>query len=84
MANIYREYMRHKAKMELSNDATQKRNSEIINDNVMRHGTTTSNGITNMADAYSQVRNSGHTPTPEEIDFRRFTSGSYVDKEPDK
>ena len=84
MTPIYREYMLHKAKMENSADATQKRNSEIINDKVMRLGRTTSNGITNMRDAYSQVRNSGHTPTPEEIDYIRFSSGSFVDKEPDK
>lgn len=84
MTPVYREYMLHKAKMEKSSAQTKRINNQIINDRVMHLGTTTDKRIPNMVDAYSQVRDSNHTPTPEEIDFRRFTSGSYVDKEPDK
>ena len=81
MTPVFREYMIHKAKMEQSVDTSNKKNTSIINDKVMRLGRTTNNGITNMTSAYNQVRNSGHTPTEAERDFLRFTSGSFVDKE---
>jgi hypothetical protein len=47
----------------------------------MKDGMTKDKPIPNMNDAYSAVRNSNHKPTPEEIDFLRFTSGSFVDCE---
>ena len=42
--------------------------------------TTNHTTIPNMEDAYRKVRSSGHKPTDGEIHFRRFTSGSYVDR----
>ena len=79
MTPTEREYMIHKAKMNRQSQDVSRRNAEIINNKVMRSGTTTDRRIPNMRDAYSSVRNSNHKPTPEEIDFLRFTSGSYVD-----
>ncbi len=83
MTPVYREYMLHKAKMNNTNEELRKRNSEIINDKVIRNGMTQGLQITNMSDAYSLVRNSSHTPSPDEINYRRFSSGSFVDKEPE-
>lgn len=83
MTPTYKEYMTHKAEMKKSNEESRKRNNQIVNDKIIRLSTTTSNTITNMTDAYSQVRNSGHRPTKEEIDYLRFSSGSYVDMEPE-
>lgn len=79
MTPVEREYMIHKAKMNQKTEEAFKRNAEIANNNVMRKGTTADNRIPNMKNAYSAVRNTNHQPTPEEIDFLRFTSGSYVD-----
>lgn len=41
--------------------------------------TTSHNSTPNMTDAYRKVRSSGYKPTDDEIHFRRFTSGSWVD-----
>ena len=79
MTPVEREYMIHKAKMNQKSEDAFKRNAEIVNKKVMRNGTTTDNRIPNMRAAYSSVQNNNHQPTPEEIDFLRFTSGSYVD-----
>ena len=79
MTPTEREYMIHKAKMNQQSQNAKSRNAEIINNKVMRNGTTTDNRIPNMRNAYSSVRNNDHQPTPEEIDFLRFTSGSFVD-----
>ena len=81
MTPVEREYMIHKAKMNQKSEDAFKRNAEIINNKVMRSGTTTDRRIPNMRDAYSSVRNSNHQPTEEEINFLRFTSGSFVDCE---
>ena len=70
MTPVYREYMLHKAKMNNTNEELRKRNSEIINDKVIRNGMTQGLQITNMSDAYSLVRNSSHTPSPAEINYR--------------
>jgi hypothetical protein len=79
MTPTEREYQIHLAKRNQQSQNAQIRNAEIINKKVMRKGTTTDNRIPNMRDAYSSVRSNDHQPTPEEIDFLRFTSGSYVD-----
>jgi len=82
MTPTYKEYIIHQAKMKQSNLDAHNRNNQIINDKVIRQGTTTDNSITNMTSAYNQVRNSGYTPSPEEISYRRFSSGSFLDMEP--
>ena len=79
MTPVEREYQIHLAKRKQENQNAQIRNAEIVNKKVMRNGTTTDNRIPNMLAAYSSVKNNNHQPTPEEIDFLRFTSGSYVD-----
>ena len=79
MTPTEREYQIHLAKRNQQSQNAQIRNAEIMNKKVMRNGTTTDNRIPNMRDAYSSVRNNNHQSTPEEIDFLRFTSGSYVD-----
>ena len=35
--------------------------------------------IVDMKDAYAQVVAKNYQPTQDEIEFRRFTSGSYID-----
>ena len=37
------------------------------------------NPIPNMSDAYAQVRAKNHQPTQDEIEFRRFTGGAFMD-----
>jgi len=81
MTPTEREYMIHKSKMNQETENAKLRNAEIINNKVMKNGITTDRRIPNMRDAYTSVRNNNHQPTPEEIDFLRFTSGSYVDCE---
>ena len=83
MTPTFRQHMIHKAKMKQSKLDAQNRNNQILNDKVLRQGKTSDNSITNMSNAYNQVRNSGYRPTPDEISYRRFTSGTYVDMEPD-
>ena len=36
-----------------------------------------------MSDALAQVRASNHKPTQDEIDFRRYTSGGFLDNAKD-
>ena len=79
MTPVEREYQIHLAKRKQETQNAQIRNAEIMNKKVMRNGTTTDNRIPNMRNAYSSVRSNDHQPTPEEIDFLRFTSGSFVD-----
>jgi len=38
----------------------------------------------NMKDAYAQVRAKNYKPTQSEIEFRRFTSGTWEDNEKGK
>ena len=38
----------------------------------------------NMKDAYAQVRAKNYQPTQSEIEFRRFTSGTWEDNEKGK
>ena len=79
MTPTEKEYQIHLAKRNQQSQNAKLRNAEIINNKVMRNGTTTDNRIPNMRNAYSSVRSNDHHPTPEEIDFLRFTSGSFVD-----
>ena len=79
MTPTEREYQIHLAKRNQQSQDAKLRNAEIINNKVMRNGITTDMRIPNMRDAYTSVRNNNHQPTPSEIDFLRFTSGSYVD-----
>ena len=37
-----------------------------------------------MRDAYAQVRAKNHQPTQQEIEYRRFTSGGFLDNEKGK
>jgi hypothetical protein len=79
MTPTEREYQIHLAKRNQQSQDASRRNAEIINNKVIRIGTTTDKRIPNMNDAYSAVRNSNHQPTEEEKNFLRFISGSYVD-----
>ena len=38
----------------------------------------------NMKDAYAQVRAKNYQPTQTEIEYRRFSSGSWIDNEKGK
>ncbi len=71
--------MRHKAQMEIDKKESKNVMRDIANERVLRKSITRSHEIPNMSDAYRKVCESGHTPSEEEIHFRRFTSGSYVD-----
>ena len=82
--NTQIEYMRHIAKQRLDAENKIKAGKQIVNERLDASMTTHHTTIPNMNDAYASVRNSGHTPTPEEIHFRRFTSGSAVDTAPKK
>ena len=79
MTPVEKEYHIFKAQQNQRSEDDRKRNRDIINDTVMKNGITTDRRITNMSDAYSEVRNNNHQQTEEEKDFIRFTSGSYVD-----
>ena len=37
-----------------------------------------------MRDAYAQVRDKNYQPTQQEIEYRRFTSGGFLDNEKGK
>ena len=56
-----------------------KENKDIQYQHLRKHTTTKHSFIPNMTSAYQSVIDSGHKPTPEEIHYRRFTSGSFVD-----
>ena len=76
---VIHDYLRMKALQDQEEVSKQdayrdRTNKDLIDKSSTRHDT-----IPNMTDAYSQVVNSGHKPTPEEIHYRRFTSGSWVD-----
>jgi hypothetical protein len=73
------QYMREKAKQENEEELRQKENRSIAYEKFDRSVQTRTSTIPDMSSAYAQVRNSGHTPTEEEIHFRRFTSGSVMD-----
>ena len=75
------EYLRLKGQKELDDKMKSQGNRDIINQKLDRSMRTRSTGIPDMRSAYLEVRNSNHKPTPEEIHFRRFTSGSYQDSE---
>ena len=79
MTPTEREYQIHLARRNQRSLDSEKVNREIVNNKVMKNGITADKRIPNMRDAYSSVRNSNHKPTEQEIDFLRFTSGTYVD-----
>ena len=74
------QYMREKAKLKQKEELRQQNNRNISYDKLDRSVQTRTSTIPNMTSAYTQVRNSGHTPTEEEIHFRRLTSGRILDK----
>ena len=80
MATIH-EYLRMKGQETLDTKMKDQGNRDLVNRKLDQSMTTRATSIPDMRSAYEQVRNSGHKPTPEEIHFRRFTSGSYVDSE---
>jgi hypothetical protein len=72
-------YLRMKAlqdqeEVSKQNDYRGRSNKTLMVQTSTRHDT-----IPDMTDDYSKVVNSGHKPSPEEINYRRFTSGSWVD-----
>ena len=44
-----------------------------------RTTTTRHDPFVDMRDALAQVRAKGHQPTQQEVEFRRFTSGGFID-----
>ena len=73
------QYMREKAKQKREEELRQQKNRSISYEKFDSSVQTKTSTIPDMSSAYTQVRNSGHTPTEEEIQFRRFTSGSLMD-----
>ena len=73
-------YMRQKAKEKYEEELRQRDNRNVSYEKLDRSVRTRHSTIPDMTDAYAQVRNSNHTPTEQEIHFRRFTSGSIMDK----
>ena len=73
------QYMREKAKQKREEELRQQKNRSISYEKFDSSVQTKTSTIPDMSSAYTQVRNSGHTPTEEEIHFRRFTSGSLMD-----
>ena len=55
MTPTEKEYQIHLAKRNQQSQNAKSRNAEIINNKVMRNGTTTDNRIPNMRNAYSSV-----------------------------
>mgnify|MGYP001418747401 CR=1 FL=1 len=78
---IIHEYLRMKGQETYNERMKSQANRDVVNKKLDKSMTTRSTGIPDMRLAYNQVKNSGHKPTPEEIHFRRFTSGSYHDSE---
>ena len=71
--------MRSKSRSKMEQEEQDKEYRQSQNDLLNQRTTTHHSTITNMRKAYQEVVDSGHTPTPEEIHFRRYTSGSMVD-----
>ena len=78
---IFHEYMRLKTEMEIKERQKVQEGRNRSNEELNKRTTTVHTKIPNMRQAYSSVVNSGHEPTAEEIHYRRFTSGSYIDSE---
>ena len=76
---VIHDYLRMKALQDQEEVSKQDAYRDRSNKSLMDQTSTRHNTIPDMKDAYSQVVNSGHKPTPEEIHYRRFTSGSWVD-----
>ena len=79
MTPTEREYIQHLARQRQAELEAKDKNRTIQNDKFLNGVRTRDNRIPNMSDAYRKVRESGHTPTEDEIHFRRFTSGAYLD-----
>jgi len=60
---------------ERQQDSIESRNKRFIDSVRTQHSKPL-----DMTSAYQQVIEKQHKPTPEEIHFRRFTSGGWVDK----
>ena len=76
---IFHEYMRLKTELEVKERQKIEGMRNRSNQELIKRTTTIHNETPNMKEAYSSVVNSGYKPSPEEIHYRRFTSGSYVD-----
>jgi len=66
-----------KSQNDKNHQSVQMKNQRMIDSQQTKH-----EKIVDMKSAYQRVIDKNHKPTPEEINYRRFTSGSYVDKEP--
>ncbi|MEC8724834.1 MAG: hypothetical protein VXX97_01115 [Pseudomonadota bacterium] len=77
---VIEDHLRQKA-LETENQKMKSDRVRERSNSMLEQSTTTQvNPIVDMRDAYSKVLNSGYVPSEEEIQFRRFTSGSWVDK----
>ena len=60
----------------------EKRNNQLVKQRQwkeLQQNTEMLKPIVDMKDAYAQVVAKNYQPTQDEIEFRRFTSGSYID-----
>ncbi len=73
--------MKSKTESKVAQDKKTTHYTETQNRLLNQKTTTQHTPITNMRKAYREVTSSGYSPTPEEIHFRRFTSGSMIDSE---
>ena len=76
---VIEDHLRQKAleteNQKMKSDRVRERSNPMLEQST----TTQVNPIVDMQ-SYSKVLNSGYVPSEEEIQFRRFTSGSWVDK----
>ncbi len=74
------QYLRMKAYDRLKDEKRQRNSIESRNKRFEDSVRTQHSKPVDMTSAYQQVIDKQHRPTPEEIHFRRFTSGGWVDK----
>ena len=79
MTPTEREYIQHLARQKQAELEAKNQNRNIHNDRFLNRVRTQDHRPPNMTDAYRKVRESDYKPSEDEIHFRRFTSGSYVD-----
>ncbi len=73
---VIHDYLRMKALQDQEDVGKQDAYRDRSNKDLIDKSSTRIDTIPNMTAAYSQVVNSGHKPTPEEINYRRFINRS--------
>jgi hypothetical protein len=79
-AAFHLQYLRMKSSERLKEKERHQDSLESRSDRFQDSVRTRHSKQVDMTSAYQKVLDKQHKPTPEEIHFRRFTSGGWVDK----